>query len=228
MRSQRWLPWLLALALVGCENRLRQEKTGEPSREVPVASTLPTDTSHQARLPLPPALPLDTEIAPTWRRLRTALRRHDAAQLNQFLDPKLGLWVLEDGDTGLTITRVAAGTAFQRAYARVPVPNLDRQACATLLAVTAFPEVDCGDRVSGRSGFARDGCFAGPATDFQALDIWPRARLRGGTAAQGRVAQARVARTVLHTGSGFRFHFAQAPGGRWHLVFVDLRPPCIS
>ena len=88
--------------------------------------------------------------------------------------------------------------------------------------------LDCGNRVNGRSGFERDGCFAGPPTDFRALNLWARARLKGGTLPQGRAAQGRVTRTVLHTQSGYRFHFAKSPGGRWYLLFIDLRPPCIS
>ena len=230
MQTKCWIPWLLVLALAGCETRRPREETGEPSRKVPVASTLPKDTSGRARLPLPPALPLDREIGPAWTRLQNAFRRHNAAQLNQLLDPALGLWVMEDGDAGITITRVAAGAAFRRAYASMPLQDIERQLpfCAALLAVPQLPDVDCGDRVNGRSGFERDGCFAGPATDFQAVDIWRRARLKGGTAAQVRAAQGRVVRTVLHTRSGFRFHFANGPGGRWYLVFIDLRQPCIS
>jgi hypothetical protein len=171
-------------------------------------------------------------VANAWTRLQNALRRHDAAQLNQLIDPALGLWVVEDGDTGVVITRVAAGAALRKATARTALLRLERQLpeCPAPLAVAQFPEIDCGDYGHGRSGFARDGCFAGPATDFQALDMWAHARLTGGTVAQGRAAQAQVRRTVLHTRSGWRFHFAQAPGvgGRWRLVFVELRAPCIS
>ncbi|GAB2849282.1 hypothetical protein [Hymenobacter ruber] len=233
MRAQIWLPWVLAaLPWAGCETHRAGEETDAPSRAVPVATPLPPDTSGRARRPLPPALPLDTEVADAWTRLQTALQRHDAAQLNPLIDPALGLWVVADGDTGVVITRVAAGAALRKAIAREPLLRLEHRlsACAALLAVAQFPEIDCGEYGHGRSGFARDGCFAGPAADFQALDMWSRARLVGGTAAQGRAAQARVGRTVLHTRSGWRFHFAQAPGagGRWYLVFVDLRAPCIS
>ncbi|MBF9238040.1 hypothetical protein I2I05_11605 [Hymenobacter sp. BT683] len=232
MQTQRWLPWVLAVSLAGCETRRPVEEAGQPSRQVPVVSQLPTDTSGRARRPLPPALPLDTEAAEPWTRLQTALRRHDTAQLNQLIDPALGLWVVEDGATGLVITRVAAGAAFRQAYARVPLQSVERQLqpCSALLAVPQFPDIDCGERRNGRSGYERDGCFGGPATDFKALDLWSRTRLKDGTLAQGQAAQARVGRTVLHTRSGFRFHFAKRPGnaGRWYLVFVDLRTPCIS
>lgn len=230
MRTPFWLPWAMALSLAGCETRQPREEVEAPSRAVPVATPLRTDTSSRTRRPLPPVLPLDTEVAATWTRLQNALRRHDAAQLNQLIDPALGLWVMAEGDVGVVITRVAAGAAFRQAYARVSLQSIEQQLghCSTLLAVAQFPEIDCGDRVNGRSGFERDGCFAGPAADFQAMDIWAHARLKGGTAAQGRAAQERVARTVLHTRSGFRLHFAKGPGGRWYLVFVDLRKPCIS
>ena len=232
MRTLLWLPWVVALLLAGCESRRPGAEASESSRAVPVAPRLPADTSSRVRHPLPPALPLDTEMAETWTRLRSALRRHDAATLNQFIDPALGLWVVEEGDAGVVITRVAAGAAFRRACTRVPFQRIEQQLqiCSGLLAVAQFPEIDCGDRVNGRSGFESDGCFSGPAADFQTMDLRARTRLKGGTVAQGRAAQRRVARTVLHTRSGFRFHFAKAPGtgGHWYLVFVDLRSPCIS
>ena len=232
MRTLPWLPWVVALLLGGCENPRPGAVASEPSRAVPIAPRLPADSSSRVRHPLPPALPLDTEMAETWTRLRSALRRHDAALLNQLIDPALGLWVVEEGDAGVVITRVAPGAAFRPAYARVPSQSINRQIqlCSALLAVTQLPEIDCGDRVNGRSGFENDGCFSGPAADFHTMDLWARAQLKGGTAAEGRAAQRRVARTVLHTRSGFRFHFAKAPGtgGHWYLVFVDLRSPCIS
>ena len=52
--------------------------------------------------------------------------------------------------------------------------------------------------------------------------------VKGGTAAQGQAAQGRTMRSVLQTQSGFRFHFAKSAGagGRWRLIFLDLRVSC--
>lgn len=231
METSRWLfALIVALSLANCESRRPQEETGDPSHVPAVAPALPADTSRRSSPPPAVVLPLDPKLGETWARLQRALRQRNAAQLNQFIDPALGLWVIEDGPMGPVITRVAAGAAFRRSYARVPAQRIERYLwlCSTLQAVAQLPEIDCGEHVNGRSGFMQDGCFSAPAADFRVLNLWARARLRGGTSAQGRVAQGRVTRTVLHTPSSFRFHFAQAPGGRWHLVFVDLRPLCIS
>lgn len=86
MRTLLWLPWAVAFLLVGCENRRPTEEAGEPSRTAAVVPALSTDTSNRASAPLPPVLPLDTEVAATWTHLQSALRRHDAAQFNQLDD----------------------------------------------------------------------------------------------------------------------------------------------
>ncbi|MCR5887283.1 hypothetical protein LRS06_05710 [Hymenobacter sp. J193] len=93
-------------------------------------------------------------------------------------------------------------------------------------AVEQFPPFDCGAQDKGRSGFAREGCFVGPGTEFRALQVWPYATVRGGTQAQGQAAQQRVRRTVLQTATSFRFHFGRLADGRWRLLFMDLRVPC--
>ena len=230
MRRLVWLLWAIALAAAGCETRPPNEEAGELGHVVPVASGVRSDTGGRARRPMPPALPLDTEMAGPWMQLQRAWLGHDAALLNQLIDPTLGLWVVGENDAGVVITRVVTGTAFRQVFARLPLQSTERALppCSELLAVARLPEIDCGNRVNGRSGFEQDGCFTGPPTEFRALDLWARARLKGATPAQGRAAQARVARTVLLTSSGFRFHFARTPAGRWCLVFIDLRAPCIS
>jgi hypothetical protein len=234
MKTRYFLYGVLILGLTGCDSGRPAEETAQPGRPVPVVPALPADTSSAVarRLTPPPPLSVDTLVADAWAQLQRALRQHNAAQLNQLIAPETGLWLVEQPGATLTITRVAAGTAFRRAYLHSPLAELAPRLvpCALLQAVAQLPEVDCGEQTNGRSGFARDGCFAGPATAFQEMDLWPAAVVKGGTVAQGRAAQQSIGRTVLHTRTGFRFHFARVPGtgGRWRLVFIDLRSPCIS
>ena len=166
-----------------------------------------------------PVMPADTSVAGAWLLLEGALRGHDAA-------------VLEQSGAVPLVTRVAEVGAFRRANQDLPLFSLDKQLmnCPQLRVVPQLPEADCGLQTKQNAGFARQGCFAGPATAFRGLDVWPSATVKGGTAAQGKAAQGRTVRTVLQTRTGFRFHFAKSAGvgGRWRLIFIDLREPCIA
>ena len=222
----------LALSLAACNTKNPNGMPDEPTGQGPVQVTTdnpPKPDSAAARTENP-VLPADTSVAGAWLLLEGALRGHDAAVLNQLIDPEFGLWVLEQPGALPLVTRVAEVGAFQRATQNLPLFSLDKQlmTCPQLQMLKQLPAADCDLQTKQNAGFARQGCFSGPATTFRALDIWPSATVKGGTAAQGRAAQGRAGRTVLQTRTGFRFHFAKSAGvgGRWRLIFIDLRTPC--
>ena len=223
-----------ALSLAACNsqspNGLPDEKAGQGTPQVGINNP-PKPDSSAARTENP-VMPADTSVAGAWLLLEGALRGHDAAVLNQLIDPEFGLWVLEQPGAMPLVTRVAEVGAFRRANQDLPLFSLDKQLmnCPQLRVVPLLPEADCGLQTKQNAGFARQGCFAGPATAFRALDVWPSATVKGGTAAQGKAAQGRAVRTVLQTRTGFRLHFAKSAGagGRWRLIFIDLREPCIA
>ena len=225
---------VLALALAACDtknpNGLPDEKAAQST--VQGATGNPPKPDSAAARTENPVMPADTSVAGAWLLLEGALRGHDAAVLNQLIDPEFGLWVLEQPGAMPLVTRVAEVGAFRRANLDLPLFSLDKQlmSCPQLRVVPQLPEADCGLQTKQNAGFARQGCFAGPATAFRALDVWPSATVKGGTSAQGKAAQGRAVRTVLQTRTGFRFHFAKSAGagGRWRLIFIDLREPCIA
>ena len=225
---------ILALSIVACEtknpNGMPDEKAAQSAvRALPATAPKPDSAAVRTENPVMPA---DTSVAGAWLLLEGALRGHDAAVLNQLIDPEFGLWILEQPGAMPLVTRVAEVGAFRRSNQNLPLFSLDKQlmACPQLRAVPVLPEADCGLQTKQNAGFARQGCFAGPATAFRSLDFWSSATVKGGTAAQGKAAQGRAGRTVLQTRTGFRFHFAKSAGagGRWRLIFIDLREPCIA
>ena len=224
----------LALSLAACNtknpNGMPDETAGQGTPQV-VTDHPPKPDSAAARTENP-VMPADTSVAGAWLLLEGALRGHDAAVLNQLIDPEFGLWVLEQPGAVPLVTRVAEAGAFRRANQNLPLFSLDKQlmTCPQLRVVPQLPEADCGLQTTQNAGFAQPGCFAGPATAFRSLDFWAGATVKGGTAAQGQAAQGRTGRTVLQTRTGFRFHFAKSAGvgGRWRLIFIDLREPCIA
>lgn len=224
----------LALLLAACDaknpNGMPDEPTGQgPMQAAPDNPPKPDSAAVRTENPVMPA---DTSVAGAWLLLEGALRGHDAAVLNQLIDPEFGLWVLEQPGAVPLVTRVAGVEAYRRAHQNLPLFSLDKQlmACPQLRVVPQLPEADCGLQTEQNAGFAESGCFAGPATAFRGMELWASATVKGGTAAQGQAAQGRAVRTVLQTRTGFRFHFAKSAGagGRWRLIFIDLREPCVA
>ena len=223
-----------ALLLGACDTKNPNGMPDQPAGQgsVQVATGRPPKPDSAAGRTENPVMPADSSVAGAWLLLEGALRSHDAAVLNQLIDPEFGLWVLEQPGAVPLVTRVAEVGAFRRAHQNLPLFSLDEQlmTCPQLRVVPQLPVADCGLQTRQNAGFAQPGCFTGPATAFRSLEFWASATVKGGTAAQGKAAQGRTGRTVLQTRTGFRFHFAKSAGvgGRWRLIFIDLREPCIA
>ncbi|QIL74661.1 hypothetical protein [Hymenobacter sp. HDW8] len=219
----------LALVLAACgdvknPNGMPDEPTS--SAPVKVVTANPPKPDSAAAKTENPVMPADTAMTGAWLLLDGALRSHDAQVLNQLLDPEYGLWILEQNGSVPLVTRVADSEQFRDQQQR-PLFALDKKlmTCAAPQTVAALPTPNC---PGGK--FTREGCFAGPSTAFRALDFWARASLKGGNRNQGQAAQGRTVRSVLQTSTGYQFHFAKSAGagGRWRLIFIDLRGACPS
>lgn len=234
MRLLYWLPCATTLLLGACDtknpNGMPDQSAGQSAvQALPITASKPNSAAARTENAVMPA---DTSVAGTWLLLEGALRGHDAQVLNQLIDPEFGLWILEQPGAVPTVTRVADVRAFRRAASGQSLFSLDKQLMtgARLQVARQLPSADCGLQTKQNAGFAHLGCFSGPATAFRRLDFWPHATVKGGTAAQGQAAQGRTVCTVLQTKTGFQFHFAKSAGagGRWKLIFIDLREPCMA
>ncbi|SNC59945.1 hypothetical protein SAMN06265337_0158 [Hymenobacter gelipurpurascens] len=198
----------------------------QPTSQEPVKiiSADPAKPDPQAAKTENPVMPADTSVAGAWLLLDGALRSHDAQVLNQLMDPEYGLWVLEQAGGKPLVTRVADVDAF-RDQRQQPIFALDKK-LMTCAAPTSLPKLPVAACPAGK--FPESGCFHGPATAFRALGFWPGATVKGGTRQQGEAAQGRIVRSVLQTNTGYQFHFSKSAGsgGRWRLVFIDLRGAC--
>ncbi|MGI4742768.1 MAG: hypothetical protein ACRYG7_47020 [Janthinobacterium lividum] len=221
---KRLLPTLLLLAACQAKN-----PNGMPDQ--PTSSAPPRVITANPPKPAPAAaktenavLPADTSVTGAWLILDGSLRGHDAATLNQLLDPEYGLWVLEKTGAAPLVTRVADVRQFRDQRGQL-LFALDKKlmTCAEPQVVTKLPAAACPG-----STFAEAGCFSGPSAPFRALDFWKTAPIKGGTRNQCQAAQGRCVRGVLQTRTGYQFHFSKSAGvgGRWRLVFVDLRGGC--
>ncbi|GAB2463946.1 hypothetical protein GCM10011375_15970 [Hymenobacter qilianensis] len=219
----------LALVLAACgdvknPNGMPDESTSNASARIVTAN--PPKPDSAAAKTENPVMPADTSVTGAWLILDGALRSHDAQVLNQLMDPEYGLWILEQAGGTPRVTRVADVQQF-RDQQQQPLFALDKKlmTCAAPQPVAALPSASC---PGGK--FGQEGCFVGPSTAFRGLDFWAQASVKGGNRNQGQAAQGRTVRSVLQTRTGYQFHFAKSAGvgGRWRLIFVDLRGACPS
>lgn len=216
----------LALLLAACNAKNPNGMPDQPTGSAPpqVISDHPARPDSAAARTENAVMPADTSVAGAWLILEGGLRGHDAATLNQLIDPEYGLWVVEAGGATPVVTRVARVDQFRDQHQQL-LFALDKQlmSCAAPQVVAKLPTASC-----PAGTFAAEGCFLAPSTAFRAGNFSQQAALKGATRNQCQAALGRCVRGVLQTRSGYQFHFSKSAGvgGRWKMVFVDLRGPC--
>ncbi len=220
---KKLLPLLL---LAACNARNPNGMPDQPTSSAPpqVISDHPPKPDSAATKTENAVMPADTSVAGAWLILDGSLRGRDAGTLNQLIDPEYGLWVLETASGKPLVTRVAdVGLFGDQSGHSLFALDKKLMTCAAPQVVARLPVPAC-----PAGTFAQEGCFTGPSTPFRALDFWKTASIKGGTRNQCQAALGRCVRGVLQTRTGYQFHFSKSAGvgGRWRLVFVDLRGGC--
>ena len=155
-----------------------------------------------------------------------ALQAGDTVGLNQFVHPQLGMWLIEQPGAVPAYTHFQSIQEVKRSYRNQPFISIKEQLRACELQERQdFPAFDCARMDGNRSGYAADGCFYHNTTDFKTSDMWRYASLDPQQGERVQEIQQQVQKTVLHTRSSYRFHFAH-DGEQWRLLFADLRVPC--
>ncbi|RNI31591.1 hypothetical protein EFB08_03490 [Rufibacter latericius] len=153
-----------------------------------------------------------------------SIEQQQAEVFNQFIDPELGLYLIESPGAVPHFTFVTDIKTFRRANAQQGSFFTIREAFTDckLEEVKELPTLTCAGE---NNNFTRQGCFVADAAVFRKSDAYKYADLP--TEEQRRIAQhqAMASKTVLHTGSGFKFHFGQVKG-QWRVLFADLMVPC--
>ncbi|WP_162055072.1 hypothetical protein [Pontibacter pamirensis] len=161
-----------------------------------------------------------------FERFFRALQTRDTVGLNQFVSPEQGIWLIEQPGAVPAYTHFQNIQVVQRSYQNLPFTSIKEQMQeCDLQEQQEFPEFNCAWMDRGRSGFAEDGCFYKNATDFKKSDMWKYASLEEQQEEDIQHMQQQVQKTVLHTRTSYRFHFAH-DGEKWRLLFADLRVPC--
>ncbi len=166
----------------------------------------------------------EADFASFFRKWAQSIQRENPREFNGYIDPTRGLYLIEAPGAVPHFTHVTDISTFRRMGAQPGMFFTIRetfQECR-LEEVQVLPTLTCGGE---NNNFSREGCFVAEATAFRKSDAYQYAGLPPDE--QKKIAQTQllVSRTVLHTGSGFKFHFGQIKG-QWRVLFIDLTVPC--
>lgn len=172
-------------------------------------------------------LAADTTFEQAFRQFFSALQAADTADLNQFLHPKYGLWVIEQPGAMPKMTFVTDIGSFKREYQDRSFLTIKDEVKTCDLQQEPWPTFDCADMDydAGQSGYSKDGCFAAGPERFVKSGYWKYADLPPAQLKQIEATLPLVQQSVLHTATSFEFHFGFAEG-RWYLLFAKLIYPC--
>ncbi|WP_210488091.1 hypothetical protein [Rufibacter aurantiacus] len=198
-----------------------QTKEQRQQAEVLAKDTLNAVQDEVVKKPTPGASP---DFKPFFENFRETITQQDAEELNQWIDAERGLYLIETPGAVPQFTHVTDIRNFKRANAGArPFFSIGEtiKDCK-LEEVKALPTITC---QSEDNNFARQGCFSADAAAFRKNEAYKYAGLPAQEEQKVHQTQLLVSKTVLHTKSGFRFHFGQI-NGQWRVLFIDLSVPC--
>ncbi|RNI29966.1 hypothetical protein EFA69_10590 [Rufibacter immobilis] len=219
--------FLLCL-LAGCqsnsskpETRQRVQATSKEQQRQLAVLEKDTLNAVQEENVRKPGLALTFETV--FQRFKDAVENQDTATFQTYVDPALGLYLIDAPGAVPQFTHVAHINQYRRPVQQKPFFSIREtfRDCA-LQEVTALPKVTC---AGDADAYAQRGCFVADATSFRKSEAYLHANLS--STERDKIARTLplVTKTVLHTTSGFKFHFGQV-NGQWRILFIDLMVPC--
>ncbi|KAA3439759.1 hypothetical protein [Rufibacter hautae] len=171
-----------------------------------------------------PTLGTSSDFEPFFENFRQTITQQDAGEFNQWIDPDLGLYLIETPGAVPHFTHVTDIKEFQLAGAdgQTFFSIRDTFTECSPEEVKILPTITCQGE---DNNFTRQGCFVAEATAFRKSEAYKYAGLSPKEEQKVLQTQLLVSKTVLHTNSGFRFHFGQI-NGQWRVLFIDLSVPC--
>ncbi|WP_205504196.1 hypothetical protein [Rufibacter psychrotolerans] len=164
------------------------------------------------------------EFATFFKRFEQAIQQQDATAFNQTIAPEPGLYLIDNPGAVPRFTRVADIKVYKRTGAGERPFFTIRESFnkCDLQEAEQLPTVTC---LGDNNNFSRQGCFVTDGTAFHGNTAYRHAGLS--QAEERRISQAQllVSKTVLHTRSGFKFHFGRI-NGQWRVLFIELTAPC--
>ncbi|GAB2545549.1 hypothetical protein [Rufibacter soli] len=230
-----YLPLLGLGLLLGCQSNSTTQTPEKPSPATATqaksearrqADVLQKDTLNavQEEVVRKPSPKAEDDFEKFFKRFEKIIKEQDRVAFNQLIDPELGLYLIDTPGAMPQFTRVTDIATFKRAdQQQRPFFTISEtfKDCR-LKEVKTLPKVTCeGDA----EPYSDHGCFVADATAFRKNEAYKYASLSPEEEKTVGQTQLLVQKTVLHTASGFKFHFGQIKG-QWKVLFIDLMRPC--
>jgi hypothetical protein len=149
----------------------------------------------------------------------------DVQGVNAFIDPDLGVFIIENPGAMPKMTFVKDINGFKREFRGESFFTIKERLQACDLKEESLPSFSCeGENGSGK-GYSKEGCFSGEDPQFEKSEIYKYASLQPEELKQAEKMMKLIKTSVLQTSSSYRFHFGYI-NSQWRLLFIDLRIPC--
>ncbi|QHL87624.1 hypothetical protein GU926_09305 [Nibribacter ruber] len=228
---------LCSLGLAGCQTKTSTETAtsgtettpattpGSSMRPSPEATVLQQDTLNAVQdetVKKPATGNATSDFGVFFRNFEKTIQQEDAQAFNQYIDPARGLYIIDTPGAMPQFTHVQDIRQYKRFYQNLPFFTIKEyfKSC-DLQPIATLPKVTC----EGEDAYAQKGCFVADAVAFRKNTAVQYTELPAAQKKTIALTQLLVTKTVLHTASGFKFHFAQIEG-QWRVLFIDLMIPC--
>lgn len=214
---------LFAAMFAGCDSSDQIEnRSSRPLETDSVLATIqaPDDGNGKAIKPV-----YVSRFAKIFFDFQSAVYNEDAAAFNNYIDPELGLYIIENPGAMPKMTFVKDISTFKREFQGASFFTIKERLQTCELKEESLPTFTCGSEIKPEGGYSKEGCFAGDADEFRKNEIYKHASLPDTEVSHIEKMLTLVRKTVVQTESSYRFHFGFI-NGRWKILFIDLRIPC--
>lgn len=160
-----------------------------------------------------------------FQEFQSAVYNEDPEGVNKFIDPQLGVYIIENPGAMPRMTLVKDIRNFQREFQQRPFFTIKDQFKSCQLKEEDLPTFNCDGTTDANTGYSKEGCFAADAAEFRKTEIYKYASLPEQEVKNIKATLPLVQKTVVQTSSSYRFHFGYL-NNSWKVLFIDLRIPC--
>jgi hypothetical protein len=219
----RCLPLGLLLFLFSCDSSDQIEnRSSQPLEADSVLSPLqgPDDANGKPVKPV-----YLSRFAKAFFDFQEAVYNEDAEGVNNFIDPGIGLYIIENPGALPKMTLVRDIRDFKRDFKEESFFTIKDRLQSCQLKEESLPAFTCGTETKLSGGYSKEGCFAADDQEFQKNEVYKYASLPDPEVKNIERTLPLVKKTVVQTASSYRFHFGYI-NGQWKVLFIDLRVPC--
>jgi len=181
--------------------------------------------SKPASRTIPPTSSENTNFKKVFARFLAVIQTADADTFNQFIHPDYNLHILEQPGAVPQFTKVTDIYLFKMHFSAKPFFSIRQELSVCNLQEEVLPTFNCEGQVNNPAGYNKQGCFVADAQAFQKNPAHLYAGLSNSEKQQIAEIKKLLSKTVLHTGTGYQFHWGNIQG-QWYVLFIQLITPC--